>query len=132
MAILAFCYSVGGKIAITKEVDQVKIAERKIKTNYDENGRPINQGQGQKGQHRIVGSTTLSGGKATITVNTSTAQGRQDVGFLSSTTYRGHAWSLDTTNTNRYWIVPLSGKIFMVKSSDGADSATVQWKVEGE
>jgi hypothetical protein len=131
IAALLLCI-VEAKIAPTTEVDQAKTVEGKIRTIYDINGRPINQGQDRKGWHKIAGSTKLSSGKATLTLNTSTAQGRQDVSFLSSATFRGTAWSMDTTNTNRYWIVPLSGKTFMVKSSDGADTATVQWKVEGE
>ncbi len=130
--LLVYCPVDGQIMPQTFEVNRAKIVEKKVKTTYDEYGRPINQGQVRKGQHRVTGSIRLSSGKATVTVNTSPAQGRQSVGFLSSTTYRGVAWSLDTTNTNRYWVVPLTGKTFMVKSSDGSDTATVQWKVEGE
>lgn len=123
---------VEAKIAPPTGRDQAKLVEKKIRTGYDENGRPVNQGQDRKGWHRVTGSAKLSSGKATVTINTSTAQGRQDVAFLSRSTYWGTSWSLDTTNTNRYWVVPLTGKTLMVKSSDGADTATVQWKVEGE
>lgn len=133
VAILAISYPVGAQIMPkTFEVDRSKLVEKKIKTTYDEYGRPVNQGQDRKGQHRVTGSTNLSSGKATISVNTSTAEGKQDVSFLSSATYRGVAWSLDTTNTNRYWVVPLTGKTFMVKSSDTTDTVTVHWKLEGE
>ena len=133
VAMLVFCYPVGGQIMPkTFEIDQSKRVEKKIKTTYDKYGRPVNQGQVRKGQHRVTGSTNLSGGQAKITVNTSTVQGRQVVGFLSAMTYSGVALSLDTTNTNRYWIVPLTPNTFMVKSSDSTDNGTVQWKVEGE
>ena len=129
--IVGFC-SLDAKIAPPTEGDQAKLVQKKIRTIYDSNGRPVNQGQDRKGWHQVAGSTKLSSGKATVTLNTSTTQGRQDISFLSSVTYRGIASSLDTTNTNRYWIVPLGGTSFRIKSSDGADTATVQWKVEGE
>lgn len=129
---VAICCPLAGEVEDTTKAVQSKSVERKIKTIYDMNGRPVNQGQDRKGWHQVTGSTNLSSGKATMTVNTSTSLGRQDVSFLSPLTYRGFAWSLDTTNTNRYWVVPLTGKTFMVKSSDGSDTATVQWKVEGE
>ena len=133
VVMLAICCPANSQIMPkTLEVDGSKVVEKKIKTTYDQYGRPKNQGEVRKGQHRVTGSVALSSGKATITVNTSTVEGRQVVGFIDSTTYRGVSWSLDTTNTNRYWIVPLSGNKFMVISSDITDSANIQWKVEGE
>jgi len=133
VVMFAICCSVTGQIMPnTLEIDRSKVVEKKIKTTYDQYGRPVNQGEVRKGQHRVTGSTNLSGGQAKITVNTSTVQGRQVVGFLSAMTYSGVALSLDTTNTNRYWIVPLTPNTFMVKSSDSTDNGTVQWKVEGE
>lgn len=123
---------VAGEIEDTTKVDQSEVVEKKIRTIYGGDGRPVNQGQDRKGWHQVTGSIILLRGNAVYTMNTSTALGRQDVSFLSESTYWGVAWSLDTTNTNRYWVVPLTGTTFMVKSSDGADTATVQWKVEGE
>jgi len=127
MIVLAGWGSLSGQ-----SVDKSKQVELKIKTTYDENGRPVNRGQSRKGWHRVSGSMVLTDGETIVTVNTSTGLGRQDVSFIDSTTYTGVAWSLDTTNTNRYWIIPLSGKSFRIKSSNGADVSTVSWKVEGE
>ena len=132
IAILAMCCPVAAEIEDTTKVEQPIAVERKIKTIYGGDGRPVNQGQDRKGWHQVTGSIKLLRGNGVYTLNISNALGRQDISFLSDSTYWGFSWSLDTTNTNRYWVVPLTGTTFMVKSSDGSDTATVQWKVEGE
>ena len=57
--------------------------EGKVKTVYDINGRPVNQSQDAKGFHRVTGSVKLVDGKATITLNTNIAEGRQDISFIN-------------------------------------------------
>jgi len=106
--------------------------EGRVKTVYDINGRPVNQSQDSKGWHRVSGTATLSSGVANIQLNTSTANGKQDISFMSENTYSGTAWSLDTSNTNTYRVYPVNGSSFLIKSSSGTDSATVGFKVEGE
>ena len=108
------------------------ITEKKIKTVYDINGRPVQQSESNKGWHRVSGSATLSSGKATISLNTSTANGKQDISFLADTTYFGSAWSTDTTSVYRYRINPLSGTQFMIISDSSNDTSTVQFLVEGQ
>lgn len=129
---VAICCPIAAQIEDTTKVDQSKVVEKKIRTIYGGDGRPMNQGQDRKGWHQVTGSVDLLRGNGIYTLNISNALGKQDVSFLSDSTYWGFAWSLDTTNTNRYWVVPLTGKTFMVKSSNGSDTATVHWKVEGE
>ena len=99
-----WCPVTGQIMPKTFEVDRAKVVEKKVKTVYDHNGRPINQGQDRKGWHRVGGSVTLSSGRAIVTLNTSAAEGRQDVGFISDSTYAGTAWSLDTNNGKTYKI----------------------------
>lgn len=108
-------------------------AQRKTKTIYDVLGRAKNQGFDNKGLHRITGSCTLTNGVDTVTLNSSPADGKNDVTFLSDTTYSGRVWSTNIDNrANRYYIIPISGKQFIVVSSDAADTATVRYIVEGE
>jgi len=132
VTMMAIYCPVADEVKDTTKVDQPKVIERKIKTIYDMNGRPVNQGQDRKGWHQVVGSISILRGRGIVTLNMSITEGKQDVSFLSSLTYRGVAWSLDTTSTNRYWIVPLTANKFMVKSSDSTDNGTIHWKVEGE
>lgn len=103
-----------------------------IKTTYDINGRPINSREQNKGWHRVLGIATLASGVDTITLNKSIADGKQDLSFLADSTYGGRAWSLRQSNTNTYRIIPISPIQFIVKSSDGADTAVVRFLVEGE
>lgn len=113
--------------------DEKQNVEGKVKTRYDINGNPINQGLNAKGLHRVVGSTKLVSGLSLITLNTSTANGQQDVSFTDSTTYGGKAWSAALANrAKRYSILPVSGKQFYVVSSDNTDTVTVRFEVEGE
>jgi len=132
LCLLIYCPVYGQIMPKTLEIDRAKVVEKKVKTTYDKYGRPVNQGQVRKGQHQVTGSISLSSGRATVTINTSPNQGRQDVGFLSSSTYRGFSWSLDTANANTYRVIPLSGNSFMIKSSDTTDNVTVQWEVKGD
>jgi hypothetical protein len=106
--------------------------EGKVKTVYDITGRPVNQDQDAKGYHRISGTLKLVAGLASTSLNTNINDGRQDVSFINETTYHGQAWSLDSLNTNSYTVYPMSGIVFIIKSSNGADTATVQFMVEGE
>ncbi|GAH16042.1 unnamed protein product, partial [marine sediment metagenome] len=118
--------------AIRSLIDrEIKKLQGKVVTSYDINGKPIHQSQDAKGWHRQFGTATLSGGRAIVNLNSSPIEGKQDVSFIADSTYRGVAWSLDTTNTNTYWIIPLSGIRVLVKSSDGADTATVRFLLEG-
>ena len=80
-------------------------AEKKVKTNYDINGNPVNQSQDSKGLHRVVGLVKLVGGKAAVFLNSSTAEGRQDISFIADSTYNGIAWSLDTLSFYNYRIM---------------------------
>ena len=126
------------EVKITTEVKPeiakaTRLVKRQIKTRYDINGRPVNQSQDAKGFHRIVGSCTLSSGVDTISLNTSTADGRNDISFISSSTFSGTVWSANIANRSKtYSIMPLSGTRFVVVSSDTGDTAAVQFVVEGE
>jgi len=106
--------------------------EGKIKTIYGPDGRPINQSETAKGWHQVAGTVKLSYGWGSVTLNTSTVDQKQDVSFLDSTSYRGLAWSLDTNNTNTYTVIPRSGTRFVVRSSVRSDTATINYRVEGE
>ncbi len=117
--------------AEVKKADLLTV-KRQVKTRYDIFGRVVNQVQNAKGLHSITGSCKLVAGIDTISLNTSTANNKQDISFLNQTSYSGRSWSLSASNTNRYWIVPLSSTKFIVKSSDGADTATVRFEVRGE
>lgn len=122
----------------TKQVDQQHYSKmlidikRPLLTTYDTEGRPRFQSQIAKGFHRVEGEVTLSSGKANVTFNNSPLTGRQDVSFQDSSSYRGHAWSLDTTNTNTYRLYPVSGTRCIILSSDGADASTVRFVAEGD
>lgn len=106
--------------------------KRRVATTYDTTGVPLFQSQIAKGWHRVSGEVTLVSGKASVTFNSSPLTGRQDVSFQDSTSYRGHAWSLDTTNTNTYRLYPVSGTRCIILSSDGADAGTVRFVAEGD
>ncbi len=106
--------------------------EGKVKTVYDINGRPVNQSQDAKGLHRVSGTVKLVAGLSTVTLNTNISNGRQDISFISESTYRGQVWVSDTSNSNIYGIYPQSGTQFIIVSSDAADTNTVNYWVEGE
>lgn len=102
-------------------------------TRHGTDGRPVNQGQDQKGYHKSVGEVTLSSGRAVVSLNNLPGEGKQSVSFISSETYHGKAWSLDTTNGKRYAVYPISDKQVMIKClTDTLDSSTVKYQVEGE
>lgn len=104
----------------------------KIKTIYTMKGRPTQQRQASKGWHQVADSVKMVAGRAKVLLNTSTAQGRQDVSFISKVTYRGMAFNLDTLSTTTYKLTPLSGTKFLIKSSSIADISLVYFLVEGE
>lgn len=111
--------------------DEIRKLQGEILTTYSPDGEPVFQSQDAKGWHRQFGAATLDNGRAIVNLNSSPAEGKQDVSFIADSTYRGVAWSLDTTSTNTYWVFPLSGTQILVKSSDGADKATVRFLLEG-
>lgn len=115
----------------TTDIDEKRIIG-KIKTIYTAKGRPTQQKRASKGWHQVADAVKLVAGRATVTVNTSTAEGRQDVSFIDKTSYRGLAFSLDTVNTFTYRLVPISGIKFMIISSSPSDTVTVNYLVEGE
>lgn len=127
LGVLAFLLMLG-----VMAIAQTTITEKKVKTAYDINGRAIYASDQNKGWHRVQGSATLSSGKATITLNTSLENGKQDISFNADSTYFGTAWALDTTSINKYRVNPLSGTQFMIISDSSNDSSTVQFVVEGQ
>lgn len=127
---LLFCYLLSCLIAMSQA--NANDVEGKVKTVYDSNGRPVNQGQDSKGLHRVTGTIKLVAGVASVTLNTNINEGRQDISFISASTYRGQVWMSDTTNANTYGIYPQSGIQFIILSSDAADTNTVNYWVEGE
>lgn len=104
----------------------------KIKTIYTTAGRPTQQARASKGWHQVADSVKLVAGRAIVSLNTSTARGRQDVSFISKVTYRGMAFNLDTLSITTYKLTPLSGTKFLIKSSSTTDQALVYFLVEGE
>lgn len=125
--VIALCVSV-----IPEDRSIVNEAVGTVRTRYGADGRPANQVQQNKGLHQVVGLAALASGRVTITLNTSTVDGRQDVSFMSDSTYRGIAWSMDTSNTNTYKVYALTGSTILIKSSDGADTSTILYRLEGE
>ena len=120
------------KVEVQQIEKSVKKAKQQIKTVYGINGRVVNQALDAKGWHRVSGQVTLSSGVDTVTLNTSLMDGKQDISFIGDSTFGGRAWSLNQGNTNTYRIIPIGGNRFIVKSSDGADTATLRFIVEGE
>lgn len=113
--------------------DDKQEAKEEILTVYDITGQPIFQSQDNPGWHRVMDSVTLSSGLATVTLNTSTANGGQDVSFISSFSYHGHAWALNLNYLgNAYTVWPRTDSKFQVRSSDANDSSTVYYLVEGQ
>ena len=116
----------------------VDVVQGLVKTVYDITGRPVNQSEDAKGFHRVADSVTLTAGSAQITLNTSTADGKQDVSFIGSSTYNGSAWTTDSTSNNTYKVYPLTSYIFKIKSYDSTgsfdatDVSTVYYRLEGE
>lgn len=110
---------------------KIQEVEGRVKTVYGIDGRPVNQSQNAKGFHQIQGSAKLVNGVDTVDLNTSTANGGQDISFLGDSTYFGMARAV-VVNGHTYTIVPISGKRFIVVSSDTTDTATVRFKLEGE
>lgn len=121
-----------GKVEVeTTSVDEKRILG-KVKTIYTTQGRPTFQHRAAKGWHQVADAVKLVGGRATVSLNTSTGQGRQDVSFFDKTSYRGLAYNLDTLNSFTYQLIPLSGTQFLIKSSSATDTATVNFIADGE
>jgi len=134
VAAMGIMILVASKVAVKDSVDVSAPAQevkRQIKTVYDPLGRPVNQARDAKGYHRVRGTANLVNGIDTITLNTGTADGRQDVSFLADSTYHGRAWTMSSGDTVRYWIIPISATQFIIKASDTV-TGTVRYQVEGE
>ncbi len=107
------------------------VIDQGSRTSYNaSDGRPI-QGQNNPGFHRAQGSATLSSGQIVIDLNTNVGAGRNDMSFIDSS-FVGHARSLDTSNSNTYTVYALGKSKILIKSSSGADTATVNFTVEGQ
>ena len=109
--------------------------KKEILTRYLISGRVANQAQDAKGMHEVLGSVTLSSSTATVTLNTSTAEGKQDISFRDSTTYTGQVFSMNPNDTAIYRVVAVSGKQFTIKvlrASDWSNTATVKYVLRGE
>jgi hypothetical protein len=120
----------GALLFAQNEPDQ---AEKKVKTTYGADGRPINQSQYAKGWHRVFGEMKFSGnGVDTVELNTSINNGKQDVSFVSEKTFTGRAWSLDGDNGNSYRVRPIGGNKVEIISSDSTDTNSIQYILEGE
>jgi hypothetical protein len=119
-------------IVLSVDNQDLRAIEGRLKTLYGIDGRPISQGQDAKGYHRVQGTAKLTAGVDTIDLNTSTADGRENVGFVGQSNYHGSAWSLSSANTASYRLIPISGSRFVITSSSATDTATVQFQVEGE
>ena len=119
-------------IISTQNADGQNETEQRVKAVYGIDGRPINQTGETKGFHRVSASVKLVDGLATITLNTSTTDGQQNVSFISEDTYRGQVWVSDTSNTNTYGVYPQSGTQFIILSSSATDTVIVNYWVEGE
>ena len=105
--------------------------EAKVKTVYEASGRPVDQSQTSKGFHTLRMSLKLSGGRGQILLNTSTANGKQDVSFKDRYSFKGQVAISDTSNTKTYKVVPISGAKIYVLSSDITDTSTVTVWLEG-
>ncbi len=106
--------------------------EKKVKTIYDIQGRPTYSMQDSKGNHVIQDSVTVINGRALVELNSAITDDRQDVSFKKSFTYSGTAWVTDSSDTARYWVVPLTGKYCQVRSSNTGDTIIVYFRLEGE
>jgi hypothetical protein len=122
----------GVQIAAQQDSVRTLEIEGRVKTVYGTDGRPVNQSQDAKGFHRVTGSVKLASGRAILSFNSSTENGKQDVSFISASTYIGKLSVTDTTNSYTYYFYPLSGKQAMIKSSSGTDTTTVHFIVERE
>lgn len=113
---------------------EAKTTEQKVTVQYDaETGRPLYGAVGTKPYHRAPGKKKLVAGQGTVTLNTSTANGSQDISFIGDSTYHVFVWSTSPTNANRYVGYPTSGKSFTIKCvTDTTDTATVNYVAEGQ
>ncbi len=119
-----------------EEVRKVREETRQLKgqmqTIYDAvTGNPKYQAQSTRAHHKADGSAKMVRGRSVVVLNTSIGQARQDMSFSNEDSYRATVWTNDTTNTFTYVTVNLSGKKFIVKSSDADDTSTVFYRVEG-
>ena len=112
---------------------EIKRLKGQVQTIYEiGSGRPAQQGIFQKGLHSAQDQITLVAGRAIVEVNTSIQEGKQDLSFVDKDSYRGWAWTTDSTDTNRYTVIPLSGTKFLIRSSDPADASTINYMVTGD
>jgi hypothetical protein len=88
--------------------------------------------QDSKGNHVIQDSVTVTGGRALVEINSAISNDRQDVSFKNGFTYSGTAWVTDSSDTARYWVIPLTGKHCQVRSSNTSDTIIVYFRLEGE
>ena len=116
-------------VKLQKQLDR---SQSQAKTRYDATtGRPVGQKVDAKGWHPAEGSVDLSGGSAVVTINTSIENDAQDMSFTGDSTYSGVAWGLDSSSTTNYFVVPLNGHQFYIRSSDTNDSSTIRYRLEG-
>ena len=115
-----------------QETLTVDATKQEILTIYNASGEVMGQAEDNPGWHRVMGTVTLDDDAAVVvTLNTSTADGNQDVSFQSQTSYGGYAWSICDARTN-FTITPKSGHAFWVASSDTTARHTVYYIVEGQ
>lgn len=109
------------------------VIDKGSRTTYGaSDGLPVNQSQVNLGFHRATGSATLSSGQVVVTINIAVDGAKNDLSFQGVNSYSGSAWSTDTTNSNSYTVYPLSRTQILIKSSNGADAATVNYRVMGD
>lgn len=138
--VIVFSFALIGMAQPDKSVDsssnriarEVEIVKGQVKTRYGPDGRPVNQSEYAKGKHTVVGSCTLVNGVDTISLNTSTQNGQQDVSFIDNSTYFGQAWIVGGNGGKTYEIRAIAGNKFVIASSDTTDTSTVNFQVEGE
>ena len=132
MKYLIFIFLIFSPLVYAQDSVRTLEVEGRVKTVYGTDGRPVNQSQDAKGFHPVTGNVKLASGRAILSFNSSTENGKQDVSFKGATTYSGRVFTTDTTNSYTYYFYPLSGKQAMIKSSSGTDTTTVHFIVEGE
>lgn len=122
---------VGAPRGFTARKD-IREAGWKAKTIYAPDGRPAFQSQQGKGWHVIKGTAKLVAGTVTVVINTSPKDGKQDLSFTAVGSFKGTAWSLASGNTATYRVRPSSTYQAVITSSSGADTATVEYMLEGD
>ena len=127
---LVVCNS--GFVKADSTLVKTESVKQEILTVYNSSGRVTGQAEDNPGWHRVMDTITLDDDAAVIvTLNTSTADGAQDVSFQSQTSYGGYAWSISDGRTI-FTITPIDGHSFWVASSDTTARHTVYYLVEGQ